>query len=60
MDFDERAAEIFERLRRSKIRIGTMDLKIAVIVLANDATLLTRNLQDFGKVPHLKFEDWSL
>ena len=36
-----------------------MDLKIAAIVLANDATLLTRNLGDFRKVPDLKAEDWT-
>jgi len=35
--------EVFERLKQAKIRIGTMDLKIAAIALANDATLLTRN-----------------
>jgi len=26
---------------------------------ANDATLLTRNLSDFRKVPDLKADDWS-
>jgi predicted nucleic acid-binding protein len=31
-----------------------MDLKIAAIVLAQNATLLTRNLCDFRKVPGLK------
>ena len=40
--------------------IGTIDLKIAAIVLANDATLLRRNLSDFRKVPGLKVEDWTL
>jgi predicted nucleic acid-binding protein len=58
--FDERAATEFQRLRRSRLRIGTMDLKIAAIVLAHDATLLSRNLSDFRKVPGLKVEDWTL
>ena len=44
----------------AKIRVGTMDLKIAAIALANDSTLLTRNIQDFSKVPDLKIEDWSV
>jgi len=37
-----------------------MDLKIAAIALANDATLLTRNLSDFNKVPDLHAEDATL
>ena len=59
LDFDAKAAIEFERLKRERVRIGTMDLKIAAIALANNATLLTRNLSDFSKVPELKVEDWS-
>jgi tRNA(fMet)-specific endonuclease VapC len=44
LGFDESAATEFQRLRRSRLRIGTMDLKIAAIVLSRDATLLSRNL----------------
>jgi tRNA(fMet)-specific endonuclease VapC len=58
--YDEKAAAEFERLKQAKIRIGTMDLKIAAIALANDAILLTRNLSDFRKIPDLKAEDWSI
>lgn len=63
--FDQRATEEFERLRRLRLRrlrlrVGTMDLKIAAIALAHDATLLTRNLGDFGKIPGLRAEDWSV
>jgi tRNA(fMet)-specific endonuclease VapC len=60
LDFDAKAAAEFERLRQAKIRIGTLDLKIAAIALANNAILLTRNLSDFSKVPGLQVEDWSL
>jgi tRNA(fMet)-specific endonuclease VapC len=56
--FDAVAADIFDELRRSKIRIGTQDLRIASIALANDALLLSANLVDFEKVPGLKVEDW--
>lgn len=56
--FDETAVAHFDRLRQLKIRIGTMDLKIASIALANNAVLLTSNRRDFERVPDLKFEDW--
>jgi predicted nucleic acid-binding protein len=36
-----------------------MDLKIAAIVLSQAATLLSKNLADFGKVPDLRVEDWT-
>jgi predicted nucleic acid-binding protein len=32
-----------------------MDLKIAAITIANQATLLTRNLSDFGQIPVASF-----
>jgi tRNA(fMet)-specific endonuclease VapC len=59
LEFDEAAAMVFQRLRRSRLRIGTMDLKIAAIVLARDATLLSRNLADFRQIPDLRVEDWT-
>lgn len=57
--FDEAAAVVFQRLRRTRLRIGSMDLKIAAIVLSRDATLLSRNLADFRQVPGLWVEDWT-
>ncbi len=58
LDWDDAAVDQFESVRRAKVRIGTMDLKIASICLARDATLLTRNTRDFGRVPGLQSEDW--
>lgn len=60
LPFNEKAAAEFERLRHERVRIGTMDLKIAAIALANDAIVLTRNLTDFRQVPNLRVEDWSV
>lgn len=59
LDFDEQASGEFDRLTKARLRLGTMDLKIAAIALANNATLVTRNLVDFAKVPNLRCEDWT-
>jgi tRNA(fMet)-specific endonuclease VapC len=59
LDFDETAASEFQRLFKLRLRIGTMDLKIAAIALARHATLLTRNQRDFRNVPGLASEDWA-
>jgi tRNA(fMet)-specific endonuclease VapC len=59
LPFNAVAAQQFENLVKQRCRIGTMDLRIAAITLAHDATLLSRNLKDFRKVPGLKVEDWT-
>ncbi|MDQ2686503.1 MAG: type II toxin-antitoxin system VapC family toxin [Armatimonadota bacterium] len=58
-DYTPAAEAIFTTLIQSKIRVGTEDLRIAAIALANGATLLSRNLRDFAKVPGLRVEDWT-
>ncbi len=58
LDFDDLAATRFQSLKGEKLGIGTMDLRIAAIVLTRNATLLSRNLRDFHRVPGLKVEDW--
>ena len=58
LPWDSDAASKFKALRAQGIRIGAMDLKIASIALARNATLLSRNLTDFRKVPGLQVEDW--
>ena len=59
IDFDERAAEIYKNLKQNKIRIGTMDLKIAAIAISRNAILVSRNLRDFEEVPNLVVKDWT-
>lgn len=60
LDFDDVAYNCYQSLRQQQIRIGTQDLRIAAIALVNQATLVTRNQQDFSKVPDLLFEDWTI
>lgn len=59
LPFDDAAIAVFQTLWIQRLRIGTMDLKIASIALANEATLLTRNSSDFNRVPNLRIKDWS-
>ena len=58
LPFDFAAAAQFAESRKSGIRIGTMDLKIACIALAQDALLLSANLRDFERVAGLRVESW--
>jgi len=58
LPWDTESAVRFAELRRFGVRIGTLDLRIACIALAHDATLLTRNTRDFAQVPGLRFENW--
>ena len=56
--FDDAASQHFDRLRLEGIRLGSMDLRIASIALANEATLITANFADFLRVSGLKQENW--
>jgi len=56
-EFDEPAAVEFQRLKGLKVRIGTLDLRIAAITISRKATLWSRNLRDFRQVPGLALLD---
>jgi len=58
LPWDADSAGLFVKLRREGLRIRSLDLKIACIVLAHDATVLTRNATDFAQVPGLRIENW--
>jgi len=59
LDFDERAAEVFQRLRGQYRRLGTNDLRIAAVALTAGATVVTRNARHFGQIKGLSIENWA-
>jgi tRNA(fMet)-specific endonuclease VapC len=46
-------------LLRQRLNVASNDLKIAATALENNATVVTRNLRGFGRVPGSPCEDWS-
>jgi tRNA(fMet)-specific endonuclease VapC len=59
LPFTRPAIARYESLKGMKLNIGKMDMRIASIVLEDDAILVTRNLRDFARIPHLKIENWA-
>lgn len=61
-DFDESAAVAYGQIRayleKKGTPIGSMDLLIAAHASSLDVVLVTNNIQEFGRVPNLKIEDW--
>ena len=58
--FDDAAATVFTELVTQRVRVATMDLRIASITLSRSMVLVTRNVSDFAKVPGLQMEDWTM
>jgi tRNA(fMet)-specific endonuclease VapC len=56
-EYNAMADAYFVAFVKAKTHVGTKDLRIAAITVAHDATLLTRNIRDFGKVFGLRCED---
>ena len=59
ISFSADAQRQFDELRRQRVRIGTLDLRIASIALVEGATVVTGNQVDFEKVSGLSTEDWK-
>ena len=60
--FDQEAAahygDIRQELSRRGELIGPLDLLIAAHARSRDATLVTNNEREFGRVPGLRVENW--
>jgi tRNA(fMet)-specific endonuclease VapC len=61
--FDDIGVEHYGRIRaelqRQGTPIGANDLFIAAIALAHQATLVTANTREFGRVAGLIYENWE-
>ena len=59
LDFNAPAVVRYNALLALKLNVGKMDLRIAAIALEAGATVITRNLRDFERVPGLACENWA-
>jgi tRNA(fMet)-specific endonuclease VapC len=50
----------YDALKKQKLNVGGNDLRIASIALERGATVVTRNRIDFGRIPNVVIEDWSV
>ena len=57
--FAKEAIDRFENLRSQKLGVRANDLRIAAIALVNGATVDTRNVADFSRIPGLLVENWA-
>jgi len=64
LPFDDLAATTFgvirSQLETRGTPIGAYDLQIAAIALANNLTLVTHNIREFGRVDGSQVEDWEV
>lgn len=62
LPFGSAAAEAYAEARlhleRKGQPIGERDLLIAATAISLKLTIVTHNLREFSRVPHLRFEDW--
>jgi tRNA(fMet)-specific endonuclease VapC len=60
LPFDLPEIRRYRQLRTQHRRIGTNDLRIAAIVLEQQAILVTRNTSDFADISGLQLDNWAL
>jgi tRNA(fMet)-specific endonuclease VapC len=60
LPYTESAIARVAQLKALRLNVRLMDLRIAAVALENQAVIVTRNRRDFGRVPGLSVEDWSV
>ncbi len=54
------SSEIYSKLRIKGELIDDIDLLIAGIAIENEMTLVTNNVNHFGRIQNLKIENWKI
>jgi tRNA(fMet)-specific endonuclease VapC len=57
--YTDPADKLVGAFKRSRIRVGTRDLRIAAICIVHGATLVTRNARDYAQIPGLTIDVWN-
>lgn len=64
LDFDDKSADVYGIIRadleKKGTPVGSNDLQIAAIAMANNLTLVTHNTREFERIEGLIYEDWEL
>jgi tRNA(fMet)-specific endonuclease VapC len=60
LPYTESAIARVAQLKALRLNVRLMDLHIAAIALKNGAVIVTRNQRDFGRIPALNIEGWSV
>lgn len=45
-------------LEKTGKHIGILDEMISGICIANNSTIITRNIEHFSRISHMKFDKW--
>jgi tRNA(fMet)-specific endonuclease VapC len=59
LPYTPEAEMVYQQWRGQKVRVGTQDLRIAAICVAQACTLISRNRRDFERIPGLLVEFWD-
>jgi len=59
LSFTQPAADLVAAWKAARIRVKTMDMRIAATAVVHQATLVTRNARDFRLIPGLNLDVWT-
>jgi tRNA(fMet)-specific endonuclease VapC len=60
LPYTESAIARVAQFKTLRLNVRLMDLRIAAVAMENHAVVVTRNRRDFGRIPGLSVEDWSI